>query len=137
MRFSIPMKDNLFKPRENNGNFFFFPRDNLIQNLIARFERSRSADDLPGRARNRTVYTDAALKAVRYSILEDASATNRCRSSQLVIEEQCFRKFWNCILIYFHTEFKCFKIYFPEMTHVFVKSIFALYHSIFQWASFI
>lgn len=49
------------------------PSNNMIRNLIVRFERNRSVGNFSGRDLKRTVRTDAAMEAVRQSILEDPS----------------------------------------------------------------
>jgi hypothetical protein len=66
--------------------------DNMIRNLIARFERTGSVSDLPGRGPKRTVCTVAAVEAVRQSVLEDPSASTRRRSAQLGIGRTLLQK---------------------------------------------
>jgi len=41
------------------------PSDNMIRNLVSRFEEQGSVSDLPGRGLHRNVCTEVAVKAVR------------------------------------------------------------------------
>lgn len=59
------------------------PSDNMIRNLVSRFEEHGRVSDLPGRGRGRSVRNEAVVEAVRQSVNEDPSVSTRRRSAQL------------------------------------------------------
>jgi hypothetical protein len=64
----------------------------MIRNLIARFERTGSVGDLPGRGPKRTVHTDAKVEAVGQGVLEGPSTSTRRHSAQLAIARTSLQK---------------------------------------------
>lgn len=44
------------------------PSDNMIRNLVSRFEEQGSVSDLPGRGTHRSVRTEAVVEAARQSV---------------------------------------------------------------------
>ena len=66
MSFTIQVKDQLFKLRENSPEHFSVRvsfSDNMIWNLIAQFERTGSVRDLTGKVLKRSVRINAAVEA--------------------------------------------------------------------------
>lgn len=87
-RFTSPMHHKLFKLKRKYRQHFIVkvsPSINVIRNLITCFESTGSISDLPRRGSHRILRTDAAVGALRQSVLEVPSAPTCRRSPHLGI----------------------------------------------------